>query len=158
MANRECKTCGNFGDDMCYECTQTNDLWKPKKNELDKGCIGCFFREFTKCTKEVDCVDHNQFVKVAKKSTAKADIIEVKEEDEVYEPSHYTYGEVEVIDILDQAVEGLSGIEGMYIANVLKYILRWKRKSGIEDLKKAHNYLGRLLNILEEGKHEWKSR
>lgn len=76
--------------------------------------------------------------------------------DMIYEPSHYTYGKIEVIDILEQAVKDLSGIEAMYIANILKYVLRWKYKGGIEDLKKAYNYLGRLLNILENGKHEWR--
>ena len=46
-------------------------------------------------------------------------------------PSHYKQGNIEVIDfILDQK---FSYIEG----NVVKYISRYKKKNGLEDLKKA---------------------
>jgi hypothetical protein len=73
-------------------------------------------------------------------------------------PKHYEAlndDKIEAIDVMDQAVEGLSGIEGGYIFTVLRYILRWKNKGGLEDLKKAHTYLGRLINIIGEGEHKW---
>jgi hypothetical protein len=46
---------------------------------------------------------------------------------------------VEVIDIIrSQKADYLHG-------NVLKYILRWKFKNGVEDLRKAQVYLGWLI-------------
>lgn len=54
-------------------------------------------------------------------------------------PSHYKQGNIEVIDfILDQK---FSYIEG----NVVKYISRYKKKNGLEDLKKAQWYLNRVI-------------
>jgi hypothetical protein len=32
-----------------------------------------------------------------------------------------------------------------YEGNVLKYLLRWRKKNGVEDLKKAADYLNRLI-------------
>lgn len=34
----------------------------------------------------------------------------------------------------------------MLTAQVIKYILRWNKKGGVEDLKKARWYLERLIN------------
>lgn len=36
-------------------------------------------------------------------------------------------------------------------ANALKYIIRWKHKNGVEDLKKARWYLERLIMERENG-------
>lgn len=69
----------------------------------------------------------------------------------VNSPAHYTSGSIECIDAIDVMVEGLTGMEGYYIGNIMKYIWRWKRKNGIEDLRKAHRYLTRLVNLLEGG-------
>ena len=55
-------------------------------------------------------------------------------------PNHYKQGDIEVIDfILDQNFNYLEG-------NIIKYVSRYKYKNGLEDLKKAHWYLERLIN------------
>ena len=33
--------------------------------------------------------------------------------------------------------------------NIIKYVSRWKEKNGIEDLKKAKQYLDRLIHLEE---------
>lgn len=76
--------------------------------------------------------------------------------DNVHKVSHYNQGDIEIIYILEQACQGLEGVEGGYIFTILRYLLRWKHKGGIEDLKKAYEYLGRMINILENGKYKWK--
>jgi hypothetical protein len=70
--------------------------------------------------------------------------------DNVNHPSHYTSGEIECIDALESATVNLSGIEAVCTANAIKYLWRWKRKNGIEDLKKAQWYIDKLINKLEE--------
>lgn len=67
------------------------------------------------------------------------------EPDMVAHPPHYTAGSVECIDAIDSAVVGLEGYQAVYTAQVIKYIFRWKRKGGVEDLRKAKWYLERLI-------------
>jgi hypothetical protein len=64
--------------------------------------------------------------------------------DNVNHPAHYTAGRVECIDALAAATTGLEGIEAVCTANAIKYLWRWKRKNGIEDIDKAIWYLERL--------------
>ena len=64
--------------------------------------------------------------------------------DLVNKPSHYQ-GKVECIDAIEAAVEGLEGLEAVCTANVIKYVWRWKKKNGIEDLRKASWYLNKLI-------------
>jgi len=55
-------------------------------------------------------------------------------------PQHYQGNGIEVIDIIE-AFE-LNFIEG----NIIKYLLRYKSKNGLEDLKKSQWYLQRLID------------
>lgn len=68
--------------------------------------------------------------------------------DMVNKPPHYQ-GKVECIDALEAATAELSGIEAVCTANAIKYLWRWKRKNGIEDLRKAHWYIERLIGKLD---------
>lgn len=68
--------------------------------------------------------------------------------DNVNHPIHYG-GKVECIDAIEAAVADLQGIEAVCTANAIKYVWRWKRKNGIEDLRKAHWYIERLIEVLE---------
>jgi hypothetical protein len=66
--------------------------------------------------------------------------------DNVNHPSHYTQGKIECIDAIEESTKGLLGIAAVCVANVIKYIWRYKFKNGIEDLKKARWYLDKLIN------------
>jgi len=67
-------------------------------------------------------------------------------------PQHYKQGRTEVIDIIEDAVEGADPFEAVCQANVLKYTLRYRHKNGVEDLKKAVWYAEKLIAYLEENK------
>lgn len=68
-----------------------------------------------------------------------------KKEDVVNNPSHYTYGKgLEVIDVIDAFKCNFEQ------GNIIKYVLRYKHKNGIEDLKKAQWYLNHLIKKEEE--------
>jgi hypothetical protein len=69
--------------------------------------------------------------------------------DNVNRPSHYTAGKIECIDAMESAVTGLEGMEAVLTAQIIKYIWRWKKKNGVEDLRKAEWYLKRLIAIKE---------
>ena len=65
-------------------------------------------------------------------------------------PQHYiSKGGIETIDVIDAWTEGLDGIVAVDTANVIKYISRWNKKNGIEDLKKAQWYLNHLISEME---------
>ena len=77
--------------------------------------------------------------------------------DTVNHPAHYTSGGVECIKAIDAAVYDLQGIEAVYVGNIIKYTWRYRKKNGIEDMKKARWYLGALINKLSqesEAKHD----
>jgi|TARA_B110000967_G_C18440602_1_gene343045 hypothetical protein len=58
--------------------------------------------------------------------------------DKVNHPAHYTKG----IEMWDYAYsQGLDFFEG----NIVKYVTRWRRKNGVEDLYKAKEYLDKLI-------------
>ena len=62
-------------------------------------------------------------------------------------PDHYK-GAVECIDAIAVATEGLQGVEAFCTGNAIKYLWRWKKKNGREDLEKAQWYINRLLRSL----------
>jgi hypothetical protein len=68
------------------------------------------------------------------------------DKDMVNHPPHYTQGGIECIDAIKAATEGLNGFEGYCTGNAIKYLWRWKHKSGVEDLKKADWYIRKLAN------------
>jgi len=65
--------------------------------------------------------------------------------DPVNHPPHYNYGGIEAIDAIRAACDGLNGFEGYCTGNAIKYLWRWKRKNGAEDLQKAVWYITRLV-------------
>lgn len=74
-----------------------------------------------------------------------------KKEDLVNHPKHYkTESGLETIDVIEAFTDGLEGIEATDTGNIIKYICRWKKKNGLQDLKKAQWYLNHLINKVEE--------
>ncbi len=64
--------------------------------------------------------------------------------DPVNHPAHYTFGKIEVIDVLEDWQLGF------HLANAIKYIARAQHKGReLEDLKKARWYLNRKIQQLE---------
>ena len=66
-------------------------------------------------------------------------------EDVVEHPAHYTGGRIECIEAIEVMTDGMTGWEGYSLGNVLKYIWRFRRKGGVQDLKKAKWYLENLI-------------
>ena len=71
--------------------------------------------------------------------------------DYVNHPPHYQSKKgMEVIDVIEAFTEGLEGVEATDTGNIIKYICRWKKKNGIEDLKKIEWYLKHLIKHVEK--------
>ena len=60
-------------------------------------------------------------------------------------PQHYSQYKIEPVEFITQ--NRLNYLQG----NIIKYIVRYKQKNGIEDLEKAKTYLQYLINYEQEG-------
>ena len=69
--------------------------------------------------------------------------------DVVNHPPHYTQGGIECIDAIKAAL-GEEQYEGYLRGACIKYLWRYKMKSGVESLKKSEWYLKRLIELNEE--------
>ena len=73
----------------------------------------------------------------------------------VAHPDHYqSETGMEVIDVIEAFTFDLMGIEATDTGNILKYICRWKKKNGLQDLKKAQWYLEHLIKHIEKLEEE----
>lgn len=68
----------------------------------------------------------------------------------VNHPDHYqNIAGVEAIDILNDVVKDLPGKQAAMLWNSMKYLFRFQKKNGVEDLKKSRNYLDYLIADIE---------
>ncbi|HEP1865970.1 TPA: DUF3310 domain-containing protein [Streptococcus pyogenes] len=71
--------------------------------------------------------------------------------DSVNKPSHYQgeYG-LEAIAVIDNFMGDLAGKASWAWGNMIKYVLRFQKKNGLEDLKKARKNLDWLIEEMEK--------
>lgn len=73
--------------------------------------------------------------------------------DNINKPSHYiSENGLEALDVIDAFKACPEYKMGFFWGNVVKYVLRFHKKNGVEDLKKAEFYLKRLIEELDHGK------
>ena len=93
--------------------------------------------------KELKCKDNKElglFDSVA------LELREIENEDNIKSPNHYvSESGIEVFDVQEAFIHELKGMAANYWCNIVKYILRFQRKNGVEDLKKAKYYLEKLI-------------
>lgn len=71
--------------------------------------------------------------------------------DNINHPDHYkTRKGLETIDVIEAFTENLSGSFATDTGSILKYICRWSKKNGLEDLEKARWYLNHLIESVEK--------
>lgn len=104
---------------------------KAGEEDSESYCDNCGLEEFSG-----DCAHCSEEYEPAKSQDA-------------VNPQHYKQGRVEVIDIIEDAVEGADPFEAVCQANVLKYALRYRHKNGVEDLRKSIWYTERLIAYLD---------
>lgn len=67
--------------------------------------------------------------------------------DNVNHPNHYQSDTgLEVIDVIEAFCKNLNGAEAFCIANAIKYLCRFDKKNGVEDLKKAQWYINYVID------------
>ncbi|WP_336877776.1 DUF3310 domain-containing protein [Staphylococcus nepalensis] len=71
------------------------------------------------------------------------DLQQRKRNDTVNHPSHYNYGDIEVIDFIEQVTKHYNPNVAYHIGNAIKYLARSPHKNGKEDVDKARWYIER---------------
>lgn len=71
----------------------------------------------------------------------------IQRNDMVNSPSHYNYGDIEVIDYCDQVCKTYPPQLAPYVFNAIKYLSRANYKNGREDINKAKYYVQRLFDM-----------
>ena len=66
-------------------------------------------------------------------------------QDNVNHPAHYL-GKIEVIDYIEDKLSK-DQFEGYLLGNILKYLSRYQKKNGLEDLEKGQWYLNKLIKV-----------
>ena len=112
-------------------------------------------KSFNRTTDGFQSWYEKEFERIAKEvaTNIELDSEESKNEDNITSPSHYVTDKgFEVFDVQEAFIHELKGMSASYWCNVVKYILRFQRKNGVEDLKKARYYLDKLIE--EESDNE----
>ena len=71
------------------------------------------------------------------------DLQQRKRNDTVNHPSHYNYGDIEVINFIEQVTQHYNSNVAYHIGNAIKYLARSPHKNGKEDVAKAKWYIER---------------
>ena len=140
----------DFCDNKTFNCTDC-PLSKKYDKETDEytDTYACVFDEMNDNMLN-KCYNWYKELDPAACENAEAKCCEVEHNvDMVNHPSHYTQGGIECIDCIKSAIVGKVGIEAFCAGNAIKYLFRYKKKNGIEDVKKARWYIDRLIKELE---------
>lgn len=79
----------------------------------------------------------------------------LKKDPMVAHPNHYqSSAGLEVWDVIEAFTSDLSGVEAFDTGNCIKYICRWHKKNGLQDLKKCKEYLEHLIKHIEEKEND----
>ncbi|MGX0346592.1 uncharacterized protein DUF3310 [Staphylococcus cohnii] len=96
------------------------------------------FNDFELWSKQIE--DKTERMGLNKQSN---DLQQRKRKDNVNSPSHYNYGEIEVIDFIEQVTKHYNPNVAYHIGNAIKYLARSPHKNGKEDVEKARWYIER---------------
>ena len=69
--------------------------------------------------------------------------------DPVNKPEHYTSGKYECIDVMVD-VFGKEMVQNFCICNTFKYLYRYKKKNGIQDVRKGKWYIDKFIELEDE--------
>ena len=126
-------TCGACGETFIHRKDKPTGRWP-------KYCPECL-PKYSKVPKKKEETVQTIAEKIVKAIEEPEVKVTPKKEDVINHPSHYTRGNIEVIDFIeDQQLP-------YHLGNVIKYIARAGYKGDkLEDLKKARWYLDRYIN------------
>ncbi|WP_245336569.1 DUF3310 domain-containing protein [Staphylococcus sp. GDY8P31P] len=136
-----------------YDITDFNDfeLWtkeiadKTESMSDSEGLSG-----FTVDEKLLEEAKEKGIDELRKRINQSNDLQQRKRKDNVNSPSHYNYGDIEVIDFIEQVTKHYNPNVAYHIGNAIKYLARSPHKNGKEDVDKARWYIERAFENWEQ--------
>lgn len=129
-----------------YEITDFNDFELWAKNIEDKTeSVSESFN--SRLRKNIEA--QNEYLKSLVKPNQSNDLQQRERNDTVNRPSHYNYGEIEVIDFIEQVTKHYNPNVAYHIGNAIKYLARSPHKNGKEEVEKARWYIERAFENWE---------
>lgn len=113
-----------LGDNMTGEVSKIANNGKSAEIKVDDGV----YRDIT---------DNNDFTII------EWNAVPEYADDTVNHPSDYNYGEIEVINFIEQVTKRYNPNVAYHIGNAIKYLARSPHKNGKEDIEKARWYIER---------------
>lgn len=82
--------------------------------------------------------------------TITAGVIETNKDN--INPNHYKFGDMEAMPFIDAVTEfgEFQPVETPHVKDAIKYLIRYPRKNGLEDLKKAQWFINHLIEVREK--------
>lgn len=123
-----------FPDEVLLKTENTAAIYK--KEKLDDTYL---YEDFTEVYPEKECEPYEQ---------------EYVPYEAVQEnPQHYKKGQIECIDYVKDVLstQGRDFMVGYLWGTIIPYMHRWRDKGGVDDLKKAKQYLEWLIEYEERG-------
>lgn len=106
---------------------------------FSKDCVDCPLYKNTDsdyCYSEGADIERNYAILFGKETAT----------DNVNHPKHYGNGKIECIDVMVET-QGIEAVKSFCLCNAFKYLYRHNNKNGVEDIKKAHWYLDKYLEL-----------
>ncbi|WP_434795934.1 DUF3310 domain-containing protein [Staphylococcus equorum] len=113
-----------LGDNMIGEVSEIADNGKSAEIKVDDGVYRVIIDNY-----DFTIIEWNAVPEYA--------------EDTVNHPPHYNYGDIEVIDFIEQVTRHYNANVAYHIGNAIKYLARSPHKNGKEDVAKAKWYIER---------------
>ena len=139
----------DIGDDLTFRWTSDVAKWRDPQTAGSCGCPPGGHTPTGTCLPKVtveDVLDElRRHGKVTPNPPLRVMDLELKPSEQQVGGDHYRQRSIQPWDIWQEY--GMNAFEGA----VLKYLLRWRDKNGVEDLKKARHTLDKLIE-LEEAK------
>lgn len=148
---------------------EVNDMHEPTEQEIERLQMYCSNHErrinnYGKCETQCSYCEKQQAQRKEKQKefAAKLTSAEAEEafttgnvkafykEDLINEPNHYHKGGIDIYELMDKKYDS-EKFRGFCIGNILKYVLRYENKGGVESLKKARFNLDKLIDSYEGG-------
>lgn len=163
---RSLKEWMKYGDLVkLFKTCESKNYDSPEEKELKKRLLSLalsldknnrsFEEELPECIslKEVHKAINKHLFNDIERATLPTDY--ESEDKMVSHPSHYqSKNGIEVIDVIEAFTEDLEGMEAVCTANAIKYLCRWNKKNGVQDLEKSIWYIQKLINVLKSKNKE----
>ena len=138
---------GGYCNTVTFMTKMTNRLREGRIIELEGDAVGGLFLNKEMIITSIKKVDGCNQV-YCKVLTAKP-LSTTHYQQDTINPDHHKHGDIETIDYITAINKNMKPEHAFFVGNAIKYLSRFPKKNGLEDVKKAQWYVNKLIEIME---------